>query len=930
MTKKNKENVSICLTMIIKNESKIILRCLNSVKDICDYMTICDTGSTDNTRELVNEFFEQNKSKFKGILYSHEWKNFGYNRSLSLDVAKKTGATYILTIDADMIMTIKPGFKKKKLKADSYRLAQQHPDLFYYNTRIMHTKFNWKCVGVTHEYYDADRPTKSENLDTLLIIDMNDGGSKSDKFERDIKLLTQGLIDEPNNVRYMFYLAQTYTDIGDYNKGLEWYTKRIKAGGWFEEVYYSYYKIGSIKQLLKAPWQEIETAYMNAWKFLPSRAEPLYELAKYCRNNNMHEKGYKYAKLGSSIKFPHDQVLFISQNVYKYEILDELAICAYYIGKYKECIHICDKLIKDGIMPSHHYPRLYQNISFAKTKLDELNNIKSKKKVVFYVGYSMFDEFSTYGSELALINLVKELTNYYDVTVFGKSCNNTKIQDVLFLNSAGLDEYLEKNEIEVMIISRYIHYFMEYPLKAKKTYVWLHDVCCHSAWNGYFLPSSGKYLMDHVINNIDGIICLTQWHKQLVIDSYGFNKNKVFVIGNGINESLFSNINVAKVPKRFIYTSDVSRGLEQLVDYFQEIHQEFPDAELYIYRDIKSFDNYGLLLDKINKCDYIHYGGRIEQDKLMIEFAKTDIWLYPTTFTETYCMSALEAMRSGCCCITSDLAALKETVGNRGILISGDPNDKIVKQNFISEVRRLLNDDNLRNEFRNKSIEYAKTQTWQNIARVWVDIINDQYINDELYNQTSINLSSQIDNYIANMRLNKSTDFCKILEKYDSNISHNYSGLYNQLFEKYKDVFSDIFILGNNSSIIKGFYDYFQNSYLYGTLADGHNITDEHITIYPNDDNVDNLFNNINEVEFDLFIDDSNESKYDKNINYLEKFITLVRDSGFYIIQNIKNDDIQSFEKYANQNKNKYKYVNIIRIPISTNINNNNIFLVIK
>jgi glycosyltransferase involved in cell wall biosynthesis len=688
-------------------------------------MTICDTGSTDNTRELVTEFFEQNKSKFKGILYNHEWKNFGYNRTLSLDVAKKTGATYILTIDADMIMIVKPGFKKKRLTADSYRLGQQHPNLFYYNTRLMRTKFNWRCVGVTHEYYDADRPAKAENLDTLLIMDLNDGGCKSDKFERDIRLLTQGLLDEPNNVRYMFYLAQSYTDIGDYPKGIEWYTKRINAGGWYEEIYYSYYRIGKIHELMNSPWPDIEKAYMAAWKFLPSRAEPLYELAKYCRNHEMHERGYKFAKIGSTIPFPQDQMLFISQNVYKYEIIDEMAICAYYIGKYNECINICERIIKDGHIPECQIPRIQKNIEFAKNKLDEIANAKqeTKKKLIFYIGYSLVNNTDLYGSELALINLSKQLSKYYDVSIVGTSCETEEIDGVNYFNASELEEYMDKNTIEIMIVSRYIHYFIEYPIKAKRTYIWLHDGSYHYSWNGLFMPSYGKNLVNNLIDKIDGIICLTEWHKRSVVDLYKLTDDKVYVIGNGIDESMFEGLELDKVPQRFIYTSDVYRGLEQLVNYFHDIRKEFPSAELYIFRNNESFEGHEDLLHEIDDCPYIHYEGHLEHYDLMREFAKSDVWLYPTSYDETFCMSALEAMRSGCYCIATNRAALMDTIGDRGVLVNGDPSLPETKELFLNEVRKALTDSDTKNAIRNKAVEWAKTQTWPTIAQQWLNLI---------------------------------------------------------------------------------------------------------------------------------------------------------------------------------------------------------------
>lgn len=514
--------VTICLTMIIKNESKIILRCLESAKSICDYMTICDTGSTDNTCEIVTNFFNENKDKIKGTLHHHEWKNFGYNRTLSLDVGRQSGATYVLCIDADMILEIKPNFKKQDLKADSYAIVQQTSTLFYYNTRLMKSTRKWKCVGVTHEYYDCDKHKQSENLDTLVINDRGDGGCKSDKFERDIKLLTQGLIDEPDNSRYMFYLAQSYCDTNQHEQSIKWYKKRIEMGGWYEEVYYSYYKIGTILQSMGESWEKIEKAYLEAWKYLPSRAEPLYEMAKYCRNTSRYKEGYKYAKIGSTIPFPKNQLLFIFKHVYSFQMLDELAICAYYIGKYHESISLCDRLIKEGHVPENQLSRIKQNMKFSLDKLKELEKEKknSSKNVVFYIGSSKLENNSM------LINLGQEFAKYYDVYIFGKNCDNSKSNGIQFYNSGELENFIKNNGVEIMIIFEYLNYFIQYPINASKTYLWTCD-----NWNTSLedatMPNEGKYLIANVIDKLAKVVISND---KIDIKSLGLPENKIITL----------------------------------------------------------------------------------------------------------------------------------------------------------------------------------------------------------------------------------------------------------------------------------------------------------------------------------------------------------------------------------------------------------------
>jgi glycosyltransferase involved in cell wall biosynthesis len=201
----------LCLNMIVKNESRIIERLLSSVLSIVDTYCICDTGSTDNTPEIIREFMKKHNKPGEVII--EPFNNFGYNRSFALDKAEPWGE-YALLLDADMKLVIKPEFSKAELKDDGYLLIQGNPDMKYYNTRIVKTGIGVKCVSPTHEYYDFPKDSVQVKLLSLYIDDIGDGGCKADKFERDIRLLKEGLEEEPNNGRYHFYIGNSYKNIG--------------------------------------------------------------------------------------------------------------------------------------------------------------------------------------------------------------------------------------------------------------------------------------------------------------------------------------------------------------------------------------------------------------------------------------------------------------------------------------------------------------------------------------------------------------------------------------------------------------------------------------------------------------------------------------------------------------------------------------------
>jgi len=240
----DKSKVTLCLNMIVRNESKIITRLLESVLPIIDTYVICDTGSTDDTPNIITKFFDSHN--IKGEIIYEPFKNFGYNRTIALQAAKGK-ATYALLLDADMIFKIEPSFDKQSLSVESYLIIQKGGSLSYYNTRLIRLDIDAKCVCPTHEYYDTPPGSRNEKLDSLWINDIGDGGAKADKFERDIRLLKQGIEEEPNgksNGRYYFYLANSYFNTGRHEESIPYYRRRIEIGGWHEEVFYAHLNLG--------------------------------------------------------------------------------------------------------------------------------------------------------------------------------------------------------------------------------------------------------------------------------------------------------------------------------------------------------------------------------------------------------------------------------------------------------------------------------------------------------------------------------------------------------------------------------------------------------------------------------------------------------------------------------------------------------------
>lgn len=360
---------TICLNMIVKNESKIIERLFESIETIFDTYCICDTGSSDSTISIITKWMKRNGKK--GVVVEEPFKNFGYNRTFAINAAKnneQAKADYILFLDADMKLVIGPSFKKEMLTADVYQILQKNPVISYYNVRLARMHLPISCVGVTHEFYSipGGNVVKMES-DLLSINDIGDGGSKGDKTDRDIRLLTAGIADPdtPGGVksRYYFYLANSYFDKRDFDTAIKNYNLRIECAGWPEETWYAMYRL-AMSYRMKGEEEKCIAAYLNAYNFRPERAESLYELVNIYRVKGKNATAYAFYKLAKAIPYPKDDVLFVNHAVYEHALDYELSVIGYYVGV-KHLDLLISKLLH---VMQYSHDNLLSNLKFVVEK----------------------------------------------------------------------------------------------------------------------------------------------------------------------------------------------------------------------------------------------------------------------------------------------------------------------------------------------------------------------------------------------------------------------------------------------------------------------------------------------------------------------------------------------------------------------------------
>lgn len=422
--------IKICLNMIVKDEAHVIEETLENVRKYISFWVISDTGSTDGTQDIIKNFFK--KYDIPGELVQHKWEDFGTNRSYALEAAYKHRKRfdYVWVMDADDLVVGELPIPKDKI-SDAYSLTYGK-GFTYQRTQMFRSTEKWKYVGVLHEYPKCITKHKPEiaPLPGNYYIDSRRLGARNkdaNKYIKDAAVLEKGLQKEPNNVRYMFYLAQSYMDAQIYDKAIYWYNKRIEAGQWFEEVYYSYYRIATCMQKMGLEWSEVEKAFIAAWKNLPSRAEPLYEICKHYREAGDYERGYKFGKLGVNIPFPKDQVLFLFKCVYDYQIKDELSICAFFSGKYEEAIQLVENILKEKLYFDGEEERFVKRLqSFKESLLGEKLDVKSLGELSedeIWVKFRKVTQLRFEGRNDTAMELGLQLLNRYNMNINSQKIN---------------------------------------------------------------------------------------------------------------------------------------------------------------------------------------------------------------------------------------------------------------------------------------------------------------------------------------------------------------------------------------------------------------------------------------------------------------------------------------------------------------------------
>lgn len=235
--------------MIVKNEEKNLKRCLESVHGCVDEIIVVDTGSTDATTEVARGFGAR--------IEEFPWQNdFALARNKSISSAN---GEWILILDADEVLPQETAQELVNLTAlhgvEGWTFTIVSPvrregrclKNCHLSLRLFRNRPHCRFVGKVHEQIKLPVPlVKYAGMTILHYGYLDDAAMRKEKTLRNIKLLQEALMEEPDNLFYHYNLGVSYFVLGDLKKAISHYEiafRGVKREAVYAPVLYRNYAL---------------------------------------------------------------------------------------------------------------------------------------------------------------------------------------------------------------------------------------------------------------------------------------------------------------------------------------------------------------------------------------------------------------------------------------------------------------------------------------------------------------------------------------------------------------------------------------------------------------------------------------------------------------------------------------------------------------
>ncbi|NDE15328.1 glycosyltransferase [bacterium] len=688
---------SLCLNMIVRNESHIVVRTLENLLEKIpqiDYYVISDTGSTDDTIGLIRGFFDGRS--IPGEIYEDAWVDFGHNRTVALRRAYRR-TRFVLVFDADDEITGTIPLPDLRTIDDIdgflFRFGGDTAVTYYCRLLLVSNRLRWRYRGILHEFIECE-DVKEPRIAFLggfySVVSGRTGWRNTfpDKYARDAALLEEALLTETDPVlsrRYTFYCAQSWFDAGNHEEAERWYRKTVETEGWDQERYFSCLRLWMLA-VARGAVEESLSWLVRSSEIDPERLDGVFELVRYHTEKGMFRIAWGYYEGFLRRVFENSQEnapdkpekLFVNPWVAQFGLPYYVILLCEKTGDRDTARRMYHKIFRARFpekddqrirsLLDHLEPCFTEDLRdpllgwlaalrAAGVPIDDGIDRRYGYDVLLYTGWAPFpwngDTPRTRalgGSETMAAGLAVALSaQQHSVVVVGN-----------VLDTVGSPRYLHEERardvvlgcrFRLLIVSRDLTFLDRFRgIHAEKTIVWAHDV---DVLGGH-----------HLAAPISAYVFVSEWQKRLFLERYAsLPRDRCVVVPNAIDD--FRPVVSTRVANRFVYSSCVNRGLEKILDLWPIILATIPDATLWVatYNTFPRNPWEETLRERMTALDGVRMLGQLAKPELYKILATCEFWLYPTTFLETFCITAVEMMAHGVLCIYYPVAALPETIG---------------------------------------------------------------------------------------------------------------------------------------------------------------------------------------------------------------------------------------------------------------------------
>ena len=703
-----------------------------------------------------------------------KWEDdFALARNQSFSLVPKDEFDWMLWIDTDDVLVGEPGAMDKLFESlDEYSLGvflkyeyAVDPEtgvvvVEQWRERILSTKMEWTWVFPIHEVCRSISHIQYAKRGELHIRHQRQSGETRGARDRNKKIIMKAAKENPNEPRYQFYLAGETLAEADAEEDPTRKAALIEAAiGAYEayrsmvqelsdDVYLATARMADLHRMRNDHASALE-ADLECIAIYPEWPDGYVGAAKSCMELGDWPRMKAFASMAVKCPKPETaasiepQLSGFTPMLLRAMANDELGDMDNALKDYKAARKIWRPSGESGEKLDEKIATLEKfdkgkDVDDAWTMRKRLRGTKPDKSIVFYTqpipevwNPDTFEQGGHGGAETCIIKLAPMFAaDGWRTVVFGTPGDYRGEHDGV--EWWRTEEFLPGEKFHTFVSSRSLIPFDGTPL-AKVKLLWMHDVN---------VGQEDK----RVLMRPDKVLGLTNWHANHLRQLYGLPKNKLAVMPNGIDLTRFDRDDWDKTNKfNFIFSSSPDRGLDTLLSLWPIIKQHFPEANLHLF--------YGW--DMINKIIAMHKGkapgisfieelrnkcltqiqnlggeeggiyshGRVNQRELAKHMAKCSFWTYPTDFMETFCITALEMQMSGVIPITSNLAALNETINPDVPRITGWPKNTAYQKQFLTILAGMINQEEWQVHIREENREFAKQYSWENVYGKWNDLI---------------------------------------------------------------------------------------------------------------------------------------------------------------------------------------------------------------